>query len=105
MLIGHLDDNVSFPGACAVQFSVFLHHDDLPFLFNLLHVFLDLVEDAAVVLLGYTHKLDKTEGCSLRTNIYFTHSLMLFLLLLCYDLLVPTHQKLKLNNSQIITAD
>lgn len=58
--VAHLDDDVSFPGACAVQFPVFLHHDDLAFLFNLLHVFLYLVEDAAVVLLGYTHKLDKT---------------------------------------------
>lgn len=61
MLIGHLDDNVSFPGACAVQFAVFLHHDNLAFLFDLLHVLLYLVEDAAVVLLGYTHKLNKTE--------------------------------------------
>lgn len=59
-MIGHLDDNVSLPGAGAVQFTVFLHHDDLPFLLHLLHVLLHLVEDAAVVLLGYTHKLDGT---------------------------------------------
>lgn len=56
----YLDDDVSFPGAGAVQFAVFLHHNDLPFLLDLLHVLLYLVEDAAVVLLGYTHKLDKT---------------------------------------------
>lgn len=60
MLISHLDDDVSFPGAGAVQFTVLLHHNDLPFLLHLLHVLLYLVEDAAVVLLGYTHKLDKT---------------------------------------------
>lgn len=60
MLICHLDDDVSFPGAGAVQFTVFLHHNNLPFLLNLLHVLLYLVEDAAVVLLGYAHKLEKT---------------------------------------------
>lgn len=57
LLISHLDDDVSFPGAGAVQFTVFLHHNDLSFLLHLLHVLLYLVEDAAVVLLGYTNKL------------------------------------------------
>lgn len=61
MLIGHLDHNVSFPGACAIQFTVFLYHNDLAFLFHLLHVLLYLVEDAAVVLLGYTNKLYETD--------------------------------------------
>lgn len=61
MLIYHLDYYVSFPGAGAVQFAVFLHHNNLTFLLHLLHVLLHLVEDAAVVLLGYTHKLDKTK--------------------------------------------
>lgn len=59
-MIHHLDNDVSFPGASPVQFTVLLHHNYLPFLLNLLHVLLYLVEDAAVVLLGYTHKLDKT---------------------------------------------
>ena len=61
-LICYLDDNVSFPGAGAVQFTVFLHHDDLSFLLNLLHVLLYLVEDAAVVLLRYTYKLGEKQG-------------------------------------------
>lgn len=56
----HLDDDVSFAGAGAVQFTVLLHHDDLALLLDLLHVLLHLVEDAAVVLLGYAHKLDET---------------------------------------------
>lgn len=57
MLICHLDDDMSFPGSGAVQFAVFLHHNYLSFLLDLLHVLLYLIEDAAVVLLGYTHKL------------------------------------------------
>lgn len=59
--MSHLDDNMSFPGTSAVQFTVLLHHDDLSFFLDLLHVLLHLVEDAAVVLLGYTHKLDKSK--------------------------------------------
>lgn len=43
MLRSHLDDNVSFPGASPIQFSVFLDHDDLAFLLHLLHVLLHLV--------------------------------------------------------------
>lgn len=62
---GYLDDNVPFPGAGAVEFTVFLHHNNFSFLLNLLHVLLHLVEDAAVVLLGYTHKLDTTEKLKL----------------------------------------
>lgn len=63
----YLDDNMSFPGACTVQFPVFLHHNDLPFLLHLLHVLLNLVEDAAEVLLGYTYKLEEIQKqyCSL----------------------------------------
>lgn len=56
-LIFHLDDDVSFPGAGPVQFTVFLHHNNLSFLLYLLHILLNLVEDAAVVLLGYTYEL------------------------------------------------
>lgn len=56
-LICHLDDDVTLSGAGAVQFPVLLHHNDLSFFLNLLHVLLYLVEDAAVVLLGYAHKL------------------------------------------------
>lgn len=56
----YLDDNVSLPGACAIQFPVFFYHNNLSFLFHLLHVFLYLVKNTAVVLLGYTHKLGKT---------------------------------------------
>lgn len=56
----YLDDNVSFPGPCAIQFPVFFYHNNLSFLFHLLHVFLYLVKDTAVVLLSYTHKLEKT---------------------------------------------
>lgn len=57
---------MSFSGASAVQFSVLLHHDNFSFFLDLLHVLLHLVEDAAVVLLGYTHKLDKTGKTSVR---------------------------------------
>lgn len=59
MPVCHLDDDVSFSGAGAVQLAVFLHHHYLAFLLHLLHVLLHLVEDAAVVLLGYAHKLDR----------------------------------------------
>lgn len=60
MVDRYLDDDVPFPGASAVQFTVFFHHDDLSFLLHLLHVLLHLVENAAIFLLRYTHKLDKT---------------------------------------------
>ncbi len=53
----HLDDNVSFSGACAVKLTVFLHHHNLTLLFHLLHVFLHLVKDTAVILLCYANKL------------------------------------------------
>lgn len=51
---------MSFPGPCAIQFPMFFYHNNLSFLFHLLHVFLHLVKDTAVVLLSYTHKLEKT---------------------------------------------
>lgn len=51
---------MSLSGACAIKFSVFFDHNNLSFLFHLLHVFLYLVKNTAVVLLGYTHKLEKT---------------------------------------------
>lgn len=51
---------MSLPGACAIKFPVFFNHNNLSFLFHLLHVFLYLVKNTAVVLLGYTHKLEKT---------------------------------------------
>ena len=55
----HLDDDMSFPGSSAVQLPVLLHHDDLTLLLHLLHVLLHLVEDAAVILLCYAHKLQR----------------------------------------------
>lgn len=55
----YLDDNVTFPCSSAVKLSVLLHHHNLPFLFYLLHVLLHLVEDAAIILLGYTDKLER----------------------------------------------
>lgn len=60
----HLDDDVSLPGAGAVQLTVLLDHDDLALLLHLLHVLLHLVEDAAVVLLRYAHKLEQRESSS-----------------------------------------
>lgn len=62
----YLDNNVSFPGPRAIQFPVFFYHNNLSFLFHLLHVFLYLVKDTAVVLLSYTHKLEKRKQYSLR---------------------------------------
>lgn len=59
MTVNYLDDDVPFPGASAVQFTVFFHHDDLSFLLHLLHVLLHLVQNAAIVLLCYTDKLDR----------------------------------------------
>lgn len=60
VLDSHLDDNVSLPGACAIELAMLLHHHNLALFFYLLHVLLDLVENAAVILLCYAHKL--TEG-------------------------------------------
>ena len=53
----HLDDDVAFARAAAVQLAVFLHHDDLALLLHLVRVLLHVVEDAPVVLLGHAHKL------------------------------------------------
>lgn len=108
----HLNYNVPFPGACAVQFTVFFNHNNLPFLFHLLHVLLHLVEDAAVVLLGYTHKLDKTgqnNKHNLRTDDYSARS-NVFRYIFCF---VPVKSwcqglvivKVELNWSQLRSAD
>lgn len=67
----YLDDDMSFPGPCAIQFPVFFYHNNLSFLFHLLHVFLHLVKDTAVVLLSYTHKLEKTRENKGRTIILY----------------------------------
>ncbi len=48
---------MSFSGACAIKLTVFLHHHNLTLLFHLLHVFLHLVKDTAVILLSYANKL------------------------------------------------
>lgn len=56
-----LDNDVSFSGAGAIQLAMFFNHDDFPLLLHLLHVLLHLVQDAAVVLLCYTHKLRKRD--------------------------------------------
>lgn len=55
---------MSLPGAGAVQLTVLLDHDDLALLLHLLHVLLHLVEDTAVVLLRYAHKLEQRESSS-----------------------------------------
>ena len=56
--LSHLDDNVALSCSSPIELSVFLHHDDLSFLFNFLHVLFYLVEDTAVILLGYADKLE-----------------------------------------------
>lgn len=74
VFVFYLNDNVSFPGPCAIQLPVLFYHNYLSFLFNLLHVFLHLVKDTAVVLLRYTDKLEKTNKNnkeSLRTIIQY----------------------------------
>lgn len=53
----YLDDDVTFSGTSAVKFSMFFYHDNFPLLFNFLHVFLHLVQNAAIILLSYTNKL------------------------------------------------
>lgn len=55
----YLDNNVTLSCASAIQFPMFLYHNNLSFFFYLLHVFFHLIEDAAVILLGYTYKLEK----------------------------------------------
>lgn len=65
-LHSHLNDDVSLSGACAIELAMFLHHHDLALFFYLLHVLLDLVENAAVILLCYAHKL--TEGKIIQRN-------------------------------------
>lgn len=55
--IANLDDNVSLPGAAPVQLAVLLHHHNLPLLLHLVCVFLHMVEDAPVVLLGDADEL------------------------------------------------
>lgn len=68
----YLDHNVSFPSPRSVQFAVFLHHHDLSFLLHLLHVLLHLIENAAIVLLCYTHKLPKTGQLATYSSYYRT---------------------------------
>lgn len=53
---------MSFSGAGAIELAMFFNHDDFPFLLHLLHILLHLVQDAAVVLLRYTHKLREREN-------------------------------------------
>lgn len=48
---------MSLPGAAAVEFTVLLHHHDLPLLLHLVRVLLHMVEDAPVVLLGDADEL------------------------------------------------
>lgn len=55
--ITNLDDDVSLPGAAAVQLAVLLHHHNLPLLLHLVRVLLHVVEDAPVVLLGDADEL------------------------------------------------
>lgn len=64
----HLDDNVSFSGACAVKLTVFLHHHNLTLFFHLLHIFLYLVKDTAVILLCYANKLTEKARVSKKTQ-------------------------------------
>lgn len=56
-LVTHLDDNVSLPGPTAIKLSVLLHHHNLALLLHLVRVFLHMVEDAPVVLLGDADEL------------------------------------------------
>lgn len=48
---------MSLSGAAAVQLAVLLHHHDLPLLLHLVRVFLHVVEDAPVILLGDADEL------------------------------------------------
>lgn len=83
----YLDDNVSLPGACAIQFPVFFYHNNLSFLFHLLHVFLYLVKNTAVVLLGYTHKLEKTRENNKNTlSTIILNALLFYMICSCYPL-------------------
>lgn len=66
----YLDNNVSLAGACPVEFSVFFYHDDFSFLLHSLCVLLNLIQNAAVVLLGNTHKLHTHTQIIMLTGVF-----------------------------------
>lgn len=55
--LSYLDDDVALPCSGPIQFSVLLHHYNLSFLLNFLHVLFYLVQNTAVILLGDADKL------------------------------------------------
>lgn len=56
--LSYLDDDVALPCSGPIQFSVLLHHHDLSFFLDFLHVLFYLVQNTAVILLGNADKLE-----------------------------------------------
>lgn len=56
--LSYLDDDVSLSCSSSIKFSVFFHHNNFSFFLHFLHVLLYLVENTAIILLGYADKLE-----------------------------------------------
>lgn len=56
--LSHLDDDVSLSCSRSIKFPVFFHHNNFSFLLHFLHVLFHLVENSAIILLGYADELE-----------------------------------------------